>query len=59
MRDTEELNLIERYRWTVIPTLEGRWAVEGDFGSVRGETLLTAIDAALRAQAEWLAVISR
>ncbi len=53
MSDTEALNLIEHYRWKVQPTLEGKWAVDGDFGSIRGETLREAIYTALAAQAEW------
>jgi hypothetical protein len=53
MSDQEALNLIEHYRWKVQPTLENRWAVDGDFGSIRGDTLRDAIKTALAAQAEW------
>lgn len=53
MTDNEMVNLIEHYCWTVQPTLEGEWAVEGSFGSVRGATVRRAIDAALKAQMEW------
>lgn len=53
MSDTEALNLIERYGWKAQPTLEGKWAVDGDFGSIRGETLREAIKTALSAQVEW------
>ena len=50
MSDTEALNLIEHYRWHVQPTLEGKWAIDGDFGSIRGETLRDAVHVALTAQ---------
>jgi hypothetical protein len=53
MTDKEALNLIEHYRWKVQPTLENKWAVDGEFGSIRGETLREAIQTALEAQAEW------
>ena len=53
MSDKEALNLIEHYRWKVQPTLENKWAIDGAFGSIRGETLREAIKTALTAQAEW------
>lgn len=53
MSDTKMLNLIEHYGWKVQPTLEQKWAVDGDFGSIRGETLREAIKTAMSAQAEW------
>lgn len=53
MSDKEMLTLIEHYRWKVQPTLENKWAVDGDFGSIRGETLRDAIGIALAAQVEW------
>ncbi len=46
-------DLIEHYKWSIQFTLENKWAVDGLFGSIRGETLNEAIDNALIAQMNW------
>lgn len=59
MSDTEAINLIEFYRWTVTPTLEGKWAIDGDFGSIRAENLRDGIRHALTEQWEWALAASQ
>lgn len=52
MTDKERLNLIEHYKWTIVISDMGV-AVFGNFGRIKETTLRRAIDAALKAQAEW------
>jgi len=53
MNDTEMLDLIEHYLWTV-KRIESKWCVIGVFKEVvKGDTLREAIKLAMDAQCKW------
>ena len=52
MTDTERLNLIENYGWS-IRCIAGRWYATGDFGVKVADTIRETIDEALSAQVKW------
>ena len=66
MTDTEALNLIEHYGWSIAPQVNGGWVIEGDDGSGEQEIELArtrgplreAIADALKAQMDWALGVS-